>query len=972
MSNNRWQRIENIFHQAAELAPAARPALLDEVCAGDESLRQEVESLLALDAGNGSTFVSLVDSAADDPVITVEDLSGRVIGPYKILERIGAGGMGVVYQARDTQLDRTVAIKVLPADRMADADRKRRFIQEAKAASALNHPNIVTIHTITHEGGADCIVMEYVTGKTLGESIPKEGLPPKEALRIAIEIADAMAVAHAAGIVHRDLKPSNVMVTESGRVKVLDFGLAKLVEAGETLETLPRTMTGQLVGTPAYMSPEQAQGLKVDARSDIFAFGCVFYEMVTGRRAFHAESTLATLAAILHEEPVPIEGAAPEVTKLIGRCLRKDPSRRCQNMDELKRALEELKEEAASGKLAQPAAGPLAKERRLTPVMAAGVILAVAAGAGLALWLRRSPTPPIQAPLMRLTSDYGLTTDPALSPDGKLLAYASDRSGEGNLDIYVKQVGGGEAIRLTRDPADDRGPAFSPDGTMIAFRSEREGGGIYIVPAWGGPARRIAPKGWRPQFSPDGNWIAYSVGGEYFFGTRGDCRIYVVPSGGGEPRQLRSDFAAAMDPVWAPDGNHLLFLGNRDEKLSREGEEGVDWWVTPLDSGPAIETGALDATRDANLSGPVQVYRWMLRAPAWEPQGHALVFSAQSGDSTNLWRIGISSKTWKVTGTPQRLTSGPTREESPSVASASASMVRLAFASVTENSDIWSLPIDLNQGKVTGAPTRLTQDTTADFHPDLSADGNRMAWVSARSGNQEIWIRDLRSGEDSALTASRTDKWEPRFSPDSSRVSFSSYENKKWTIYVIPAAGGTPEKVCEDCGEANAWSPDGKQMIGNRLEGQSWVLDVASRRKSDLLATGQRTVPGDVSPDSRWFTFWASYRMNVAPFDGERPIRESAWIPIMDGARGVYRWSPDGNLLYAFSDRDGFSCIWAQRVDAATKRPVGVPFAVFHSHDVRISLSNQATEGLAIGNNQMLFNLGERTGNIWMAEWKER
>ena len=161
-------------------------------------------------------------------------------------------------------------------------------------------------------------------------------------------------------------------------------------------------------------------------------------------------------------------------------------------------------------------------------------------------------------------------------------------------------------------------------------------------------------------------------------------------------------------------------------------------------------------------------------------------------------------------------------------------------------------------------------------------------------------------------------------------------------------------------------------MIGNRLEGQSWVLDVASRRKSGLLATGQRTVPGDISPDSRWFTFWASYRMNVAPFDGERPIRERAWIPIMDGARGVYRWSPDGNLLYAFSDRDGFSCIWAQRVDAATKRPVGVPFAVFHSHDVRISLSNQATEGLAIGNNQMLFNLGERTGNIWMAEWKEQ
>jgi hypothetical protein len=386
-----------------------------------------------------------------------------------------AGGMGVVYQARDTQLDRTVAIKVLPADRLADADRKRRFIQEAKAASALNHPNIVTIYTITHEGGAECIVMEYVAGKTL---------------------TDAMAAAHAAGIVHRDLKPANIMLTEPGRVKVLDFGLAKLVEGEEPTDTSPATEAGKVMGTAAYMSPEQAQGRKVDGRTDIFAFGCVLYEMVTGRRAFQAENALSTLAAILHEEPAPIEGVPAEVAKLILRCLRKDPSRRYQHMDELKLALEELKEESESGKL--PAAAPPRPHVYWWAVPVAAALVALAAG--VIWWLARSPKSSPAPVLTRLSSDSGLTTDPALSADGKLVAYASDRSGEGHLDIWVRQVGGGEPMRLTRGPADNPQPAFSPDGTQIAFRSGEAGGGISVVSTLGGTARRIAPEGQRPQF----------------------------------------------------------------------------------------------------------------------------------------------------------------------------------------------------------------------------------------------------------------------------------------------------------------------------------------------------------------------------------------------------------------------------------------------------------------------------------------
>lgn len=898
---------------------------------------------------------------------------GRTIAHYQILDKLGEGGMGVVYKARDTHLERFVAIKVLPPERVADPERKLRFIQEARAASALNHPNIITVHDIACDAGVDFMVMEFVAGKTLGHLIGPKGLKLNDGLKYGAQIAAALAAAHAAGIIHRDLKPGNVMVTDSGLVKVLDFGLAKLAEPATadlaTTGTLkPRTEEGTIVGTVAYMSPEQAEGKKVDARSDIFSFGSVLYEIFTGRRAFQGETKLSTLSAILDKEPTPVSTIAPqtppELEKLIARCLRKDPERRAQNMADMRVALEELKEESDSGKLRAPAhARP-----RVSAWVVPALVLLISVVTGITWWLTRSPHA-VPAPILtRLTSDSGLTTAPALSPDGKLLAYASDRAGDGNLDIYVRQVGGGEPLRLTRDPADEHEPAFSPDGTTIAFRSEHEGGGIYVVSALGGAARRIGQEGHHPQFSPDGKWIAYWVGGigGASLNVRDSARIYVVASAGGVPRQVQPDFVAAAYPTWSPDGEHLLFLGNPENTIRPE--ESVDWWVTPLTAGPAIKTGALESTRNANLSGPLSVYPWALLAPTWQPAGDSLVFSAHSGDTTSLWRIGISPKTWRVSGPPQRLTSGTMLEGAPSAASGPGGTVRVAFASLTENLDIWSLPIEPNQGKVVGELERLTSDAGADFHLALSPDISKMVWVSARSGAQEIWIRDLRTGEDSALTATRALKYAPRFSPDGSKVSFA--ESPAWNVYIMPSMGGAPEMVCEGCGEATDWTLDGKHIIGNGVDGQAWVLDVALRRKTDLLKTRLWIATGFFSPDGRWFSFLdgASWRMYEAPFQAESPIGESAWIAIMDGTEGS--WSPDGQLVYGFSGRDGNRCIWAQRLDPATKRPVGPPFAVFHSHNARISLSNQAEIGLAIGRDRIFFNMGERTGNIWMAEFK--
>ena len=451
---------------------------------------------------------------------------GRTLSHYDILEKMGEGGMGIVYKARDTQLDRFVAVKVLPAEKVADPERKHRFVQEAKAASALNHPNIITIYEIAREGDTDFMVMEYIDGKTLGQLMGRKGLYFGEALKYAVQIADALATAHAAGIIHRDLKPGNIMVTSKGLAKVLDFGLAKLVEPADTNElalTLsmrpPQTEKGAIVGTVAYMSPEQAEGRKLDARSDIFSFGGVLYEMTTGRRAFHGDTKLSTLTAIGRDEPKPVseivEDIPRDLEKIIYRCLRKDPEYRFQHMDDLKVALRELKEESDSGKLrpAAPVTARITRRRRLAWVSITALLIAT----GGALWWifqggLRVTSPARHLVLTRVTADSGLTTDSALSPDGKLIVYASDRAGHGNLNIWLKQVGGGEGIQLTRDDADDYDPVFSPDGRTIAFHSEREGGGIYVISTLGGEPRRIVPQGRTPRFSPDGNWIAYWVG----------------------------------------------------------------------------------------------------------------------------------------------------------------------------------------------------------------------------------------------------------------------------------------------------------------------------------------------------------------------------------------------------------------------------------------------------------------------------
>ena len=448
--DDRFSRIEEIYQRALERPEQERPAFIARTCAGDDDMRREVEKLLSFDGKAGSFMESpALDVAAQALARKAEpgkkiDFVGQTILHYKVLEKIGEGGMGVVYKALDTHLNRPVALKVLPADMVADEERRHRFVQEAQAASALNHPNIITIYDIDQSEGTDFIAMEYVDGKTLDQLIPRKGMRLNEALKYSVQIADAVAAAHAAGIVHRDLKPANVMVSDKGLVKVLDFGLAKLAERTETdefrtTETMePRTEQGTIVGTAAYMSPEQAEGKKVDPRSDIFSFGSVVYEMLTGQRAFQAGTEALTIAAILQNEPKPVSAIAPEVPveleRLINRCLHKDLSKRFQHMDDVRVALAELKESSQP----TPARGKL-----LTPVQFSAMIFAaVALAAGGWYWLgpQRHVDSESQLSPVPLTSYPGEECFPSFSPDGGQVAFQWCPDGwlpGQNCDIYI-------------------------------------------------------------------------------------------------------------------------------------------------------------------------------------------------------------------------------------------------------------------------------------------------------------------------------------------------------------------------------------------------------------------------------------------------------------------------------------------------------------------------------------------------------
>lgn len=712
---------------------------------------------------------------------------GRTLDRYRIESQLGEGGMGVVYRARDTHLDRIVAVKVLGREKILDPSRRQRFTHEARAASALNHPGIVTIHDIRSEGGTDFIVMEYVEGSTLEQLISAAGLRPEVVLRYGIQIADALARAHEAGILHRDLKPSNIIVTPEGRTKILDFGLAKLLEAPEpssNATTVAATLTeqGVLLGTAAYMSPEQAEGRKLDARSDIFSLGSVLYEMVTGRRPFTGESKLSILSRIASEDPQPptrlTTALSPELEKIILRCLRKDPARRYQTMRDLKAALEDLEEESRSSEHVRQVPA-----RRRWAWLALPLVLLIGVFSALRVWRGGELPEPLTA--LPLTTFAGEELYPSLSPDGNHVAFTWNGTSRDNRDVYVQLIGSaGSPLRLTSDPANDYNPVWSPDGQWIAFLRLRPDSGtseLRLIPPLGGPERHLTDIRVREAFvtapyltwCPDSRCLVTTDSP----GAGRPVALFAVSRETGEKRQLTSPQPPASgdaNPAVSPDGRWLVFRRNGSALFNGE------LYRVPLEEGLS-RAGAAERLTPAALDAG---------HPAWLPNGREILFSARG----SLWRLRAGGER-PAESPPARLPFAGEDGLMP-VVSRAGTPTRLVYVRSFEDLNIWRIETPSVGAPAPAPPTLSISSTRADDMPQVSPDGRRVAFTSDRTGGWEIWLSDLDGGNAVRLTSmgARVAGY-PHWSPDGHRIVFHSNPEGSPDVFVVSAAGGRPRNL---------------------------------------------------------------------------------------------------------------------------------------------------------------------------------
>ena len=893
---------------------------------------------------------------------------GQTISHYKILAKIGEDATGALYKATDTASNRPVTLKALPASANLGLGAGLQRIAE------LEHPNIARIHEISRSDDIDLVVMEAAEGESVYDFLERERPHRRHLLRYASQIASALAAAHGAGIVHGPLNPAAIFISPKQQIKIHDFGFGALEPAPGT-EEARKALFG---ASGPYVSPEQIQGNPPDVSSDIFSFGALVYHMTAGRRAFQADTLAGTWKAILQNEYKPISQAtsrAPRgMDKLIERCLRQDPQRRFQQFGEIEQQLEKISE--AYSRNPQHKASFLSRNIGLIAKIAAIALVAAATVAAAVFWWQTTSArePVLGGKMRQLTRDSGFASDPAISPDGRLLAYASDRKNGGNLDLWVQPVDGGDPTQLTSDPADDREPAFSPDGANIAFRSDRDGGGVYVIPSKGGEARLLAPGGRRPRYSPDGRWIAYWVAPPGLAPKpNGAYKIFVVPSGGGAPRQIRPDFASCTNPLWSPDSKKLLFSGRLDS--TRNDVDATDWFMAWVEGSQVVNTRACQQFHHEGIM-PQSQY-----GVPGDWKGRHVYFSAPAAAGANVWRAEIDPESGIVSGKPVRVTSGDGIEMLP-YADAKGVVV---FGRQFLNADIWGIPVLANEGKVTGSLKRWTHDPAIDVSPSLSTDGSRLLFQSNRAGHYGIWQLETNSGKESAVASSAEDQLWPVISPDGSKAAWSETRIGRYEHLSKPIGGGSMEVLCQDCGPAVlGWSKDGRMVLVNSFHGVRHRLGIGfikagSEGKTALLEDSESDLRhAHFSPDLRWIVLVArmdggSSRIYLAPFRGSL-VPKSEWIALTDGSawESSPQWSPDGKLVYYVSTRDGYHCIWAQRLDAAN-RPSGAAFAVYHFHSAQRSpaiLPFEETD-LFVGQSQLLFSLSELTGNVWSTKVAE-
>jgi eukaryotic-like serine/threonine-protein kinase len=903
MDPERWHAVDRLFTAALDRPPAERSAFLAAACAGDAALRREVERLLAADE-KGTGFLAgapgeLLGWAFGDRGPAT--LSGRTISHFRLGEPLGSGGMGVVYEAEDTQLGRPVALKFLAPELVRDPEAKARFLLEARAASALDHTNLCAIlEAGESEDGLLFLVMPRYDGESLERRIARGPLPVEEALDFAVQAARGLAKAHQHGITHRDVKPGNLFVTRDGVVKILDFGIAKLT--GE----VGHTRLGAVLGTPAYMAPEQARGETVDVRADVWSLGVVLYEMLAGRRPFVGGSGAAVVHAVLHEAPEPLTHLRPEVPaeldRILSRMLAKDPGRRHANAAEVLADLRSVLGLPSTGSLSPSApSAPRGPRRRLAWAALGSAVLAAGIAVGLLAWRRGGAAPDLlPGQIVRLTDLQGSETFPSLSPDGTFFVYS--KVVDGSFDLFLQRVAGGKPINLTPgSPADDYQPAFSPDGQQIAFRSAREGGGIFLMGATGESVNRLTDFGFNPAWSPDGREIAVATEEAFDPRMRSSLSQIVridVATGARRPLAVQD----GVQPAWSPHGLRIAF-----------------WGVAQPGNRRAIRTVPVDGGSPATVVDDA-FYNW---SPVWSPDGRFLYFASNRSGSMNLWRVAVDERSGRVSGTPQPIT---TSSEWSALPSLSRDGHRLIYATDSSRSFVELVPFDPETARVEGPPALAYQGARDILSCDISPDGTWLALWASFPAEDLLLIRpdggDLRQLTND-LARDRTPYW----SPDGRRILFASNRSGKYEAWTIGSDGSGLTQITHLPDQPvfyPFWSPDGRQ-IGFYYPSHGTAL-------LDLLHPQAR--PRVLPPVEDGHVFAGSaWSKDSGSLAGGMSTRQGEAIP------GVILWSLADNTYHRLSQA-GYDPIFLRRGRRLLFREVGtLRLADMASGEVRTVLS---------------------------------
>ena len=941
MDRKLWKQVDALLEQALEQPPEDREAFVTRATQDNAVLREEVLSLLkaqsqAAQFMERSAMKVAAQALADDSRITtvITTLAGQELGNYQVEKLLGAGGMGEVYLARDSKLGRMVALKVLPFQFVVDGDRLTRFQREARALSALNHPNLVTIYEVGEANGLHFIAMELVEGKTL--SSLRDKLTLKELLPIIAQVAEALGAAHQSGIIHRDVKPDNVMVRPDGYAKVLDFGLVKLTEVKSSPGVTAHTQLGVAMGTLAYMSPEQASGEAVDHRTDIWSLGVVLYELATGQKPFTGETRQATINAILSMPPTSVTTIAPslpiDLDRIVNKALDKDRELRYQTASDFRADLRRLLREIdSSASMSGSVLGTVVRRRWLWPAVT-GVLFLMMAALAWTVWLKAKPATLdwSRAAHLQLTSEHGTEYFPSLAPDGRSFVYASNQNG--NFDLFVQRVGGKNATPLTPNtPSDEIEPMFSPNGERIVFRSTREPAGVYVMEAGGENVRLVVAGCHHPSWSPDGREIVCSTAGHVEAPTTRNTftsALWIANVETGEKRFLCEN--DAMQPSWSPNGNRIAF-----------------WFMPPSAGRSDIATisrngGEIEiVTKDASTN-------WN---PVWSPDGKFLYFASDRSGNMSFWRVAIDDETGRVQGEAEAVSTPSNFNRHLSF---SRNGRRMIYVQTDQQSNIQAIKFDSNAQKTVGEPfwiTRgdrnlvrpelspdgsrfvmravrrtqddivivsrdgmqwrdLTNDKYFDRYPRWSPDGKRIAFTSDRSGRYEIWVLDADATNLRQLTFDTFgDTTFPLWSPDGTQILFRSNlvntildVNKPWAeqnLRLLPMAPDNQRFVAWD------WSPDGKRLIGN-LSGPPQVVACFSLETNQYEKLTEFGGSATWLPDSTRFIFFFNNKLYIGDVKTKR-VRE-VFLSNENEIRSV-DISPDGKLLY-YSIYSSESDIW--------------------------------------------------------------